>query len=204
MIGPTRGAQRLLLPVCILLIFCTLFGIMCDHPAVTAATQKTHQWGSSAPAADAAPQPSLHSTGTPVTTRTITLAAAPTPTEDEETYSEDNSTYDDQADKPAPKMAPEVSAVDLLKRPIATRLGTVPKLFHQSWIDSNLPAKFQMWSKTCRTVHHDYEWVLWTNEDNEKLVEMHFPWLLKAYKALPGDIYRADLARNLYMYIFGG
>ncbi len=32
----------------------------------------------------------------------------------------------------------------------------------------------------------------------------YFPWLEDTYQALPGDIYRVDLVRNMYMYIFGG
>jgi mannosyltransferase OCH1-like enzyme len=46
--------------------------------------------------------------------------------------------------------------------------------------------------------------VLWTDDDNLKLVRKYFPWLEDTYKALPGDIYRVDLVRNMYMYIFGG
>ncbi|KKF93016.1 Inositol phosphoceramide mannosyltransferase 3 [Ceratocystis platani] len=113
-----------------------------------------------------------------------------------EIYTKDNSYVDDALEV---RLAPEVKASEMMARPIATRLGTIPKIFHQSWIDSNLPAKFQQWSDNCRKVHSDYEWVLWTNEDNENIVRKHFPWLLKAYFSLPSDIYRADFARNLYI-----
>ncbi|KIW17559.1 hypothetical protein PV08_04753 [Exophiala spinifera] len=92
----------------------------------------------------------------------------------------------------------------LMERPISKDLQTVPKLFHQSWSSNELPAKFQRWSTSCRQQHPDWEYILWTDEDNEKLVATHFPWLLSTYQALPGVIYKADLARNLYMYMFGG
>ncbi|KAL6796466.1 glycosyltransferase family 32 protein [Trichoderma sp. SZMC 28012] len=49
-----------------------------------------------------------------------------------------------------------------------------------------------------------WEWVLWTDEDNLQLVKDYFPWLEDTFLSLPGNIYRADLARNLYMYMFGG
>ncbi|EHK20783.1 glycosyltransferase family 32 protein [Trichoderma virens Gv29-8] len=52
--------------------------------------------------------------------------------------------------------------------------------------------------------HPDWEWVLWTDEDNLQLVKDYFPWLEDTFLSLPGNIYRADLARNLYMYKFGG
>lgn len=102
------------------------------------------------------------------------------------------------------KLAKPLAPADLLKRPISRDLQTIPKLIHQSWSSSELPAKFDRWSATCRGEHPDWEWVLWTDEDNEELVKTHFPWLLQTYKALPGVIYRADLVRNLYMYMFGG
>jgi mannosyltransferase OCH1-like enzyme len=91
-----------------------------------------------------------------------------------------------------------------MKRPISRDLQAIPKLIHQSWSSTELPAKFERWSSTCRQQHPDWEWVLWTDEDNEELVRTHFPWLLKTYLGLPGVIYRADLVRNLYMYMFGG
>lgn len=97
-----------------------------------------------------------------------------------------------------------LSPKQLLERPISKDLQTIPKLFHQSWSSTELPAKFERWSTTCRRAHPDWEWVLWTDKDNEELVRQHFPWLLKTYKALPGVIYRADLVRNLYMHMFGG
>ncbi|KIV94736.1 hypothetical protein PV10_02474 [Exophiala mesophila] len=93
---------------------------------------------------------------------------------------------------------------ELMERPISKDLQTIPKVFHQSWSSTELPAKFARWSDTCRKQHPDWEWVLWTDEDNEELVKRHFPWLLKTYKAMPGMIYRADLVRNLYMYMYGG
>ncbi|KAL6407161.1 glycosyltransferase family 32 protein [Ilyonectria robusta] len=102
-----------------------------------------------------------------------------------------------------PGLAPALSPAELLCRPAANP-AIVPKLFHQSWKTTQLPAKFQRWSDSCREKHPDWEWVLWTDEDNLRLVKEHFPWLLDTYLNLPGSIYRADLARNLYMYQFGG
>ncbi|KAK4939875.1 hypothetical protein LTR10_019943 [Elasticomyces elasticus] len=102
------------------------------------------------------------------------------------------------------RKAKYLSPAELMQRPISESLQTIPKLFHQSWSSTDLPAKFGQWSATCRSQHPDWEWVLWTDEDNEELVKTHFPWLLKTYQSLPGTIYRADLVRNLYMYMFGG
>ncbi|KAB5585567.1 glycosyltransferase family 32 protein [Coniochaeta sp. 2T2.1] len=103
-----------------------------------------------------------------------------------------------------PGSAPYLPAAKLMCRPLAPDLTSIPKLIHQSWKTTQLPAKFEQWSRTCREKHPDWEWVLWTDEDNLELVRRYFPWLVDTYVSLPGDIYRVDLARNLYMYLFGG
>jgi hypothetical protein len=101
-------------------------------------------------------------------------------------------------------LASALSPAELLCRPPKSSVGGIPKLLHQSWKSTQLPAKFEKWSNICRKQHPDWEWVLWTDEDNLHLVKQYFPWLEDTFLSLPGNIYRADLARNLYMYIFGG
>ena len=102
------------------------------------------------------------------------------------------------------KEARRLYAQELLERPLATDLTSIPKLLHQSWINSTLPAKFEEWSHSCREANPDWEWVLWTDEDNMKLVEKYAPWFASTYEALHSEIYRADTARNIYMHVFGG
>jgi hypothetical protein len=109
-----------------------------------------------------------------------------------------------QADSSQKKLALALSPAELLCRLPKPSPGGIPKLLHQSWKSTELPAKFKKWSNTCRRQHPDWEWVLWTDEDNLQLVKQYFPWLEDTFLSLPGNIYRADLARNLYMYLFGG
>ena len=80
----------------------------------------------------------------------------------------------------------------------------MPKLFHQSWSSKALPAHFEQWSLSCREMNTDFEWVLWTDDDNRRLVEKYAPELLVKYDELQSEIYRADAVRNLYMFVFGG
>lgn len=103
-----------------------------------------------------------------------------------------------------PRVAKQIPARELLSRRPTDTGGPIPKIFHQSWKTLELPARFRDWSLSCRRKHPDWEWVVWTDEDNLALVQTHFPWLEEAYRGLPGVIYRADLARRLYMYIYGG
>ncbi|KAK9369793.1 nucleotide-diphospho-sugar transferase [Lipomyces kononenkoae] len=92
----------------------------------------------------------------------------------------------------------------LLAQPLTTNFGVMPKIIHQSWMTDELPSKFEIWSRSCREKNPDWEWVLWTDEDNLNLVKKYFPWFLKYYQALPAEIYRADVVRNMYMYVYGG
>ena len=109
-----------------------------------------------------------------------------------------------------PSLLPKKSASiltpqDLLSLTLATaNTTTIPKLFHQSWSSTTLPAEFEKWSKSCRDLHPDWEWVLWTDEDNLALVEKYAEWFLESYKELRRPIFQADAVRNLYMHVFGG
>jgi mannosyltransferase OCH1-like enzyme len=55
-------------------------------------------------------------------------------------------------------------------------------------------------------MHPDWEWVLWTDEDNAELVERFAPGMKGAYDELGkrGPIFRADIVRNGYLFLFGG
>jgi inositol phosphorylceramide mannosyltransferase catalytic subunit len=97
-----------------------------------------------------------------------------------------------------------LSPAELMKRPLARAQASVPKLIHQSWSNTELPKRFKQWSDGCREQHPDWEWVLWTDDDNNELVKTFLPWLVPAFEKLKGPIYKADLVRNAYMLLFGG
>jgi hypothetical protein len=102
------------------------------------------------------------------------------------------------------KKAKYLSPTELMKRPLAPAQKTVTKLIHQSWSTTELPKKFKHWSDGCREQHPDWEWVLWTDDDNDEMIREFLPWLLPAFEKLKGPIYRADLSRHAYMMLFGG
>ncbi|KIM33667.1 glycosyltransferase family 32 protein [Serendipita vermifera MAFF 305830] len=80
------------------------------------------------------------------------------------------------------------------------------KLIHQSWKTRNdVPPNFEDWGRQWRKLHGpDWKYVLWTDEDNLKLVQKFYPEFLQTYQNLPREIYRADMVRNMYMHRFGG
>ncbi|RDW74373.1 glycosyltransferase family 32 protein [Aspergillus mulundensis] len=102
--------------------------------------------------------------------------------------------------------SPSVSAQDLLSRPISTDRTSIPKIIHQTWFPagSNMSESAQTWVATMRAQNPAWEYVLWDDETDELLVEKYLPWFLETYRSLPKEINRADMARNFYMYLFGG
>ena len=100
--------------------------------------------------------------------------------------------------------AQRISAREMLDRPLPVDRTRVPMLIHQSWKNNQLPDKFVRWSTSCRRKNPDWEYVLWTDEDNYKIIKKYVPWFLQTYKDLPSEIYRADAMRNVYMHVFGG
>ncbi|KAL5002863.1 nucleotide-diphospho-sugar transferase [Aspergillus recurvatus] len=105
-----------------------------------------------------------------------------------------------------PELSPSLAARDLLSRPLSADRTSIPKLIHQTWFPagSNMSTSAQAWVQTMKAQNAGWEYVLWDDESNELLVEKYFPWFLETYRSLPKEINRADMARNLYMYLFGG
>ncbi|KAL5333375.1 nucleotide-diphospho-sugar transferase [Aspergillus crustosus] len=102
--------------------------------------------------------------------------------------------------------AKDLPARTLLARPISKDRTTIPKIIHQTWFPagSNMSESAKGWVETVKRFHPDWEYVLWDDESNDALVREHFPWFWETYRELPKEINRADMARNFYMYLFGG
>lgn len=84
-----------------------------------------------------------------------------------------------------------------------TDLGNVtdvPHILHQSWINNSVPHRFDAWRKSWVDNHPDWEFRLWTDQDNDALVQEHFPWFLSRYETYEEPVMRADSVRYMYMY----
>ncbi len=75
---------------------------------------------------------------------------------------------------------------------------------HQTWKSHNLPALFHRLSKTWKANHPQWQYYLWTDEDNRNLIERHYPWFLEVYDNYPFEIQRVDAARYFILYSLGG
>ncbi|KAH3758943.1 glycosyltransferase family 32 protein [Pelomyxa schiedti] len=84
----------------------------------------------------------------------------------------------------------------------AARRG-IPNLVHNTWKDANLPTAFARASgswKSCTKGHT----MLWTDEDNRRLIAEKFDWFLEDYDAYRYPIQRVDAARLFILYEYGG
>jgi hypothetical protein len=83
---------------------------------------------------------------------------------------------------------------------------SVVKLIHQTWKTSEIPHDVypKVWQESWKTHHPDWEYRLWTDEDNERLVRDHYPQFLEGYRSLSKGVIKSDIARALYMHRDGG
>jgi mannosyltransferase OCH1-like enzyme len=80
----------------------------------------------------------------------------------------------------------------------------IPRIIHQTWKSDHIPAEWEGLRKTWRRLNPEWEYRLWTDDDNLELVAKHYPWFLDIYKGYDQGIKRADAARYFIMHQCGG
>ena len=80
----------------------------------------------------------------------------------------------------------------------------IPRIIHQTWKSSDLPDRYRTLAGSWTRSHPRWQWRLWTDADNLRLVEQEFPELLALYQSYPYPIQRIDMIRYLILYRFGG
>lgn len=76
----------------------------------------------------------------------------------------------------------------------------IPHILHQSWINKTVPKHYVHWRQSWVRNHKHWEFKLWTDDDNDALVEQYAPWFLSRYRQFEQPVMRADSVRYLYMY----
>jgi hypothetical protein len=84
------------------------------------------------------------------------------------------------------------------------RTQPVPHVIHQTWKTTVVPDDCKPFVRSVRDNHPDFEYRLWTDEDNLRFITERFPWFLDTYRAYTHDIERADAIRYFLLYEFGG
>jgi len=83
-------------------------------------------------------------------------------------------------------------------------INMIPKIIHQTAKTADIPDVWKKHQKKVQELHPDWEYKLWTDEDNFEFVKKEFPEYFELFKNLPKNIMRADVIRYLIMYRIGG
>lgn len=81
----------------------------------------------------------------------------------------------------------------------------IPKIIHQSY--KSLDTLPKVWASTpsrWKSLHPDYEYKFWSDDDNRNLIQQYYPWFLETYDGYPAPIQRADAARYFAVLHYGG
>ncbi|MEM7356415.1 MAG: glycosyltransferase [Acidobacteriota bacterium] len=81
---------------------------------------------------------------------------------------------------------------------------TIERILHQTWKTGEIPERFRPWVESVRRENPDFDYRLWTDADNLRLIEEHYPWFLETYLAYRHPVERADAARYFIVYTHGG
>lgn len=73
----------------------------------------------------------------------------------------------------------------------------IPKIIHQTWKDENVPLDWRAAQASCRAMHPDFEYRLWTDATAREFIAAKFPELLRTWDSYPFNIQRADAIRSV-------
>lgn len=82
----------------------------------------------------------------------------------------------------------------------------IPRIIHQSWKTKEIPYDIyrKEWVESWKRHHPDWEYRLWTDEDNREFIARYYRWFLSIYDGYKHPICRADAARYFYLFHYGG
>lgn len=80
----------------------------------------------------------------------------------------------------------------------------IPKIIHQTWKNREIPEKWQSAVQSVKTMHPEYEYILWTHETMAAFVKSTYPDFFQTYTGYKYDIQRCDAFRYLVLYKYGG
>ncbi|KAL1527193.1 hypothetical protein AB1Y20_015872 [Prymnesium parvum] len=85
-------------------------------------------------------------------------------------------------------------------------LQRVQARLHQTWKDEEPPRRLfaRRWRQALRDANPGWDYRLWTDADNRKLIASRYPWFLRAYDRYATPIQRSDAARYFIAHAYGG
>lgn len=87
------------------------------------------------------------------------------------------------------------------------RTQIIPKIIHQTYINSSIPTVWQGAQQSCldRHRHKDgWEYILWTDDKMAEFIATEYPWFLETFEGYSYPIQRADSIRYFVLAHYGG
>jgi mannosyltransferase OCH1-like enzyme len=80
------------------------------------------------------------------------------------------------------------------------------KKIHQTWKDKDIPNDVYpvAWQDSWKNMSKSWDYQLWTDEDNERLVRDHYKDFWAGYKSIDRGVIKSDIARILILHKHGG
>jgi len=87
----------------------------------------------------------------------------------------------------------------------ATDRSQIPRIVFQTWKSHHeMPDNYRYWRNTFLLTNPTFRCFLWDDDDNRRFIQQQFPWFLDRYNSYPREIFRADVIRLFFLYVFGG
>lgn len=83
-------------------------------------------------------------------------------------------------------------------------MSSIPKIIFQTWKTHEVPDKWKPSLESIRQFAPDWNYMLYSDEDNRAFIQKHFPDFLSYYDSFPYPIMRADAIRYAFLYVNGG
>jgi len=89
---------------------------------------------------------------------------------------------------------------------IDARPHLIPKILHQTYINTSIPEVWQEAQQSCLDLHQAPEWEykLWTDAASMDFIRDEYPWFYDTFKGYSFPIQRADAIRYFVLAHFGG
>lgn len=88
--------------------------------------------------------------------------------------------------------------------PIEKQPQMIPKIIHQTYINSSIPEVWQEAQQSCIDLHPDWEYKLWTDEASLQFIHEKYEWFEETFRNYPYPIQRADAIRYFILNHYGG
>jgi mannosyltransferase OCH1-like enzyme len=80
----------------------------------------------------------------------------------------------------------------------------IPRIIHQTAKSKDLTPEEQRLGVRLRALLPRWDYRLWDDSDNVKMVREHFPQYFDSFQSIKRGVVRADIARYMYLCAFGG